>query len=78
MGALTLMGAQGTYKGFLDCAQQLIAKDGPSALFRGFGPAMARVRELSRAAYSFSRRARRRSPPTPRASWASVRLDSIV
>lgn len=34
-----LQGApHGTYSGFLDCARKLVAKDGPSALFKGFGP----------------------------------------
>lgn len=33
----------GTYRGFLDCARQLIAKDGVTALWSGFGPAMARA-----------------------------------
>jgi solute carrier family 25 carnitine/acylcarnitine transporter 20/29 len=33
----------GTYKGFFDCAKQLMAKDGVSALFKGFGPAMGRA-----------------------------------
>ncbi|BEI85972.1 hypothetical protein CcaverHIS002_0602590 [Cutaneotrichosporon cavernicola] len=33
----------GTYRGFLDCARQLIAKDGITALWSGFGPAMARA-----------------------------------
>jgi len=40
-----LQGApEGTYKGFMDCARQTVAKDGVGALFKGFGPAMARVR----------------------------------
>lgn len=34
---------QGTYTGFMDCARQMIAADGPSALFKGFGPAMLRA-----------------------------------
>ena len=34
---------EGTYKGFLDCARATMAKDGVGALFRGFGPAMARA-----------------------------------
>ncbi|GAA5863099.1 hypothetical protein JCM3774_001420 [Rhodotorula dairenensis] len=39
-----LQGApEGTYKGFIDCARQTVAKDGASALFKGFGPAMARA-----------------------------------
>ena len=33
----------GTYSGFLDCARQLIAKDGVKALWKGFGPAMGRA-----------------------------------
>ena len=33
----------GTYSGFLDCARQTVAKDGAKALFKGFGPAMARA-----------------------------------
>ncbi|KAG8737209.1 carnitine transporter [Ceratobasidium sp. 428] len=33
----------GTYTGFIDCIQKTIAKDGPKALWRGFGPAMARA-----------------------------------
>ena len=34
---------EGTYRGFLDCARKTIAADGVGALFRGFGPAMARA-----------------------------------
>ncbi|KAK1921208.1 putative carnitine/acyl carnitine carrier [Papiliotrema laurentii] len=34
---------QGTYSGFLDCARKLIAADGITALWKGFGPAMARA-----------------------------------
>lgn len=34
---------QGTYTGFLDCARKLIAADGITALWKGFGPAMARA-----------------------------------
>jgi hypothetical protein len=34
---------QGTYSGFLDCARKLIAADGVTALWKGFGPAMARA-----------------------------------
>lgn len=33
----------GTYSGFLDCARKLIAADGVTALWKGFGPAMARA-----------------------------------
>ncbi len=33
----------GTYSGFLDCARKTVAKDGVKALFKGFGPAMARA-----------------------------------
>ncbi|KAG9128056.1 carnitine transporter [Ceratobasidium sp. 392] len=33
----------GTYNGFIDCVQKTIAKDGPKALWKGFGPAMARA-----------------------------------
>jgi len=33
----------GTYTGFVDCVQKTIAKDGPKALWKGFGPAMARA-----------------------------------
>ncbi|GLB36001.1 putative mitochondrial carrier (TC 2.A.29) family protein [Lyophyllum shimeji] len=33
----------GTYSGFLDCARKTIAKDGVGALWKGFGPAMARA-----------------------------------
>lgn len=33
----------GTYSGFLDCARKTVAKDGMKALFKGFGPAMARA-----------------------------------
>ncbi|KAF8078771.1 hypothetical protein FPV67DRAFT_1558000 [Lyophyllum atratum] len=32
----------GTYSGMLDCARKTIAQDGVRALWRGFGPAMAR------------------------------------
>lgn len=34
---------QGTYTGFMDCARKLIAHDGVTALWKGFGPAMARA-----------------------------------
>lgn len=34
---------QGTYSGFLDCARKTVAQDGAKALFKGFGPAMARA-----------------------------------
>ena len=34
----------GTYSGILDCARKTIAQDGVAALWKGFGPAMARVR----------------------------------
>ncbi|KAF4622858.1 hypothetical protein D9613_002124 [Agrocybe pediades] len=33
----------GTYTGMLDCARQTIARDGVRALWKGFGPAMARA-----------------------------------
>ena len=33
----------GTYSGFMDCARKLIAADGVAALWKGFGPAMARA-----------------------------------
>ncbi|KAK2461641.1 hypothetical protein APHAL10511_006104 [Amanita phalloides] len=33
----------GTYSGFLDCARKTIAADGVAALWKGFGPAMARA-----------------------------------
>jgi solute carrier family 25 (mitochondrial carnitine/acylcarnitine transporter), member 20/29 len=33
----------GTYSGILDCARKTIAQDGVAALWKGFGPAMARV-----------------------------------
>lgn len=33
----------GTYTGFLDCARKTIAVDGVGALWKGFGPAMARA-----------------------------------
>ncbi|WFD03656.1 carnitine transporter [Malassezia obtusa] len=34
---------EGTYKSFLDCARKTVAADGVGALFKGFGPAMARA-----------------------------------
>ena len=34
---------EGTYRGFLDCARRTVATDGVGALFKGFGPAMARA-----------------------------------
>lgn len=34
---------QGTYTGFMDCTRKLIAQDGVTALWKGFGPAMARA-----------------------------------
>ncbi len=33
----------GTYSGFMDCARKTIARDGVAALWKGFGPAMARA-----------------------------------
>lgn len=33
----------GTYSGFFDCLRKTIAQDGVTALWKGFGPAMARV-----------------------------------
>ncbi|CAE6474078.1 unnamed protein product [Rhizoctonia solani] len=33
----------GTYSGFIDCTRKTIAKDGIKALWKGFGPAMARA-----------------------------------
>lgn len=33
----------GTYSGFVDCVRKTVAKDGVKALWRGFGPAMARA-----------------------------------
>ena len=33
----------GTYSGFIDCARKTIAADGVTALWKGLGPAMARV-----------------------------------
>ncbi|KAG9049591.1 carnitine transporter [Tulasnella sp. UAMH 9824] len=33
----------GTYNGFIDCIRKTIAKDGVKALWKGFGPAMARA-----------------------------------
>ncbi|KAG8922655.1 hypothetical protein FRC02_011697, partial [Tulasnella sp. 418] len=33
----------GTYTGFVDCIRKTIAKDGVKALWKGFGPAMARA-----------------------------------
>ncbi|KAG6832274.1 hypothetical protein H0H92_003507 [Tricholoma furcatifolium] len=34
---------EGTYSGMLDCARKTIARDGVRALWKGFGPAMARA-----------------------------------
>lgn len=33
----------GTYSGFVDCIRKTIAADGITALWKGLGPAMARV-----------------------------------
>lgn len=33
----------GTYSGFLDCFRKTVARDGVGALWKGLGPAMARV-----------------------------------
>lgn len=33
----------GTYKGFMDCATKIITKEGPTALFKGLGPALLRA-----------------------------------
>ncbi|KAK9897965.1 mitochondrial carrier [Cystobasidium minutum MCA 4210] len=39
-----LQGApQGTYTGFIDCATKLVKDKGPTALFKGLGPAMVRA-----------------------------------
>jgi len=37
----------GTYSGIVDCARKTIAVDGVKALWKGFGPAMARVSVLT-------------------------------
>lgn len=37
----------GTYSGFFDCLRKTVAQDGLAALWKGFGPAMARVRGRS-------------------------------
>ena len=37
----------GTYKGFMDCTTQIIAKEGPQALFKGLGPALLRAFPVS-------------------------------
>lgn len=34
----------GTYSGMVDCVRKTIAVDGIGALWKGFGPAMLRVR----------------------------------
>ena len=34
---------EGVYKGFFDCVLKTVRADGPAALFKGFGPAMARA-----------------------------------
>ena len=34
---------EGVYRGFVDCARKTIAADGVGALWKGFGPAMARA-----------------------------------
>ncbi|KAI9342286.1 mitochondrial carrier domain-containing protein [Obelidium mucronatum] len=33
----------GTYKGFVDCAVKMVAQEGPTALFKGLGPALLRA-----------------------------------
>ncbi|KAJ3322609.1 carnitine transporter [Blyttiomyces sp. JEL0837] len=33
----------GTYKGFVDCAVKIVTKEGPTALFKGLGPALLRA-----------------------------------
>ena len=33
----------GKYKGFIDCAKQLLKKEGPSVFLVGFGPAIFRA-----------------------------------
>lgn len=51
-----LQGApQGTYKGFIDAAVKTIRADGVSALFKGFAPAMLRVRLSRMALVSYKR-----------------------
>lgn len=44
---------QGTYSGFLDCARKLIAADGVTALWKGFGPAMARAFPANVSSHTF-------------------------
>lgn len=41
----------GTYSGFMDCTRKLIAQDGVTALWKGFGPAMARAFPANGAAF---------------------------
>lgn len=48
----------GTYSGFLDCARKTIAQDGVKALFKGFGPAMARAFPANAATFVSSDRSR--------------------
>ncbi|KAI9102441.1 mitochondrial carrier domain-containing protein [Phlyctochytrium arcticum] len=33
----------GTYKGFMDCGLKIVASEGPTALFKGLGPALLRA-----------------------------------
>ncbi|KAI8907682.1 hypothetical protein PhCBS80983_g02844 [Powellomyces hirtus] len=33
----------GTYKGFMDCGVKIVASEGPTALFKGLGPALLRA-----------------------------------
>ncbi|KAG8761690.1 carnitine transporter [Serendipita sp. 396] len=51
---------QGTYTGFVDCTRKTVAADGIGALWKGFGPAMARAFPANAATFvgvEFSRKA---------------------
>lgn len=41
----------GTYKGFMDCATKMVAKEGPGSLFKGLSPALLRAFPANAAAF---------------------------
>lgn len=58
----------GTYSGFMDCARQLVAKDGMGALFKGLGPAMVRAVPANAATflgYEVAMKAMNKAAPPP-------------
>ncbi|KIY70178.1 carnitine/acyl carnitine carrier [Cylindrobasidium torrendii FP15055 ss-10] len=63
---------EGTYSGFLDCAKKTIAADGVKALWRGFGPAMARAFPANAATFGMLKLRVRGTAPLPLAITTST------